>query len=183
MPLPERKYPRAKFHNYNGGDYFVTVCTHNKKHYFGSIHGNEMILSKIGIILYDTIQAVSRHFNDVEIPLFVVMPNHFHAIVCIYGEKAGSSNCNHGSLAELAKMAIKNGDDPEETTHHNSRLATVVGCIKANVTRRGRDINPAFKWQSRFHDHIIRGRHDGNKIAEYIETNVARWAVDCFHQD
>ena len=27
---PCRKYPRADFHDYNGGVYFVTVCTHDK---------------------------------------------------------------------------------------------------------------------------------------------------------
>ena len=34
---PCRKYPRADFHDYNGGMYFVTVCTHDKCHYFGKI--------------------------------------------------------------------------------------------------------------------------------------------------
>lgn len=39
-----------------------------------------------------------------------------------------------------------------------------------------------FGWQSRFHDHIIRGERDENMIAEYIENNVARWANDCFYK-
>ncbi len=28
---------RANWHNYNGGVYFVTICTKNREHYFGEI--------------------------------------------------------------------------------------------------------------------------------------------------
>ena len=38
-----------------------------------------------------------------------------------------------------------------------------------------------FGWQSRYYDHIIRGVQDGNHIAEYIESNIEKWASDCFH--
>lgn len=33
----QRKSPRANFHDYSGGDYFVTICTRDKEHYFGQI--------------------------------------------------------------------------------------------------------------------------------------------------
>lgn len=42
--------------------------------------------------------------------------------------------------------------------------------------------NIDFGWQERYHDHIIRGTDDGNKIASYIETNVIRWDMDCFNK-
>ena len=28
---------RANWHDYNGGVYFVTICTKNREHYFGEI--------------------------------------------------------------------------------------------------------------------------------------------------
>ena len=28
---------RANWHDYNGGIYFVTICTKNREHYFGEI--------------------------------------------------------------------------------------------------------------------------------------------------
>lgn len=34
---PVRKNIRAEFHDYSGGDYFITICTRDKKHYFGEI--------------------------------------------------------------------------------------------------------------------------------------------------
>ena len=42
--------------------------------------------------------------------------------------------------------------------------------------------NIEFEWQTRYHDHIIRDTHDGNRIADYIENNVVRWANDCFFE-
>ena len=36
-------------------------------------------------------------------------------------------------------------------------------------------------WQKSFHDHIIRDEQDYLKIANYIETNPAKWSEDCFY--
>lgn len=33
-------------------------------------------------------------------------------------------------------------------------------------------------WQRGFHDHIIRDRHDYEKIAKYIHENPIRWKFD-----
>jgi len=32
------------------GLYFITICTHNREHYFGEIVDNEMKLSNIGML-------------------------------------------------------------------------------------------------------------------------------------
>lgn len=39
-----------------------------------------------------------------------------------------------------------------------------------------------FDWQSRYHDHIIRGRNDGKLIADYINHNIDNWDSDCFRK-
>lgn len=52
-------------------------------------------------------------------------------------------------------------------------LGVVVGEYKQAVTCHARRNNIEFGWQSRYHDHIIRGTRDGNLISEYIENNVA----------
>ena len=201
-PTAPRKYPRASFHDYNGGDYFITVCTRGKLHYFGEIHDQQMRLSTIGKILTDNLQAINQHFHDVEIPLFVVMPNHFHAIISIRPNTNTTNNVgsrpaateatatqpqpaatdaitNLGRLNQLARLSVATGSDPASTTHHNTRLSVVIGSIKSHVTRHARRAGIEFAWQTRYHDHIIRGTRDGNKIADYIETNVIRWETDC----
>ena len=80
--LPQRKSPRATWHDYKGGRYLVTFCTKNHDLYFGDVVNGRMELSEIGEWAVKQIEqtAIIRQ-NDVEIPMFVVMPNHIHMIV------------------------------------------------------------------------------------------------------
>ena len=38
-------------------------------------------------------------------------------------------------------------------------------------------------FQKSFHDHIIRGEKDYQKIWEYIDTNPLKWELDCFYDN
>ena len=76
---------RAQWHDYNGGEYFVTICTHGREHYFGEISGGQMNLSEIGNYANAVIQKIPTHNHYAEIPLYVIMPNHIHLIVIIDG--------------------------------------------------------------------------------------------------
>lgn len=178
--IPTRKYPRAKFHDYNCGVYFVTVCTHDRQHYFGAISQCEMKLSELGMCLERNLLSISEHLSDIEIPMFVIMPNHFHAVVTIKPTRTNPAN-NLGRLNQTARLAVATGRDPTTETHHNSRLAVVVGSIKAHVSRYARKHDIDFRWQPRFHEHIIRNNSDGRLISDYIGNNVARWEDDRYH--
>ena len=63
--------------------YFVTICTKDRVHYFGRICEDMMCLSEIGEFLSTQLQKATDYFCDVEVPLFVVMPNHLHAMVLV----------------------------------------------------------------------------------------------------
>lgn len=157
--LPIRKNIRATFHNYSGGDYFVTICTREKKHFFGKIVNDKMHLSPLGQYANDALKTLSTHYSYVEVPIFIVMPNHVHAIISI-SERTDAPGC----IPTI-----------------RTALGVVVGGFKQSVTRYARRNDIDFDWQKRFHDHIIRNIHDGNHIAEYIEKNVAKWGSDCFN--
>ncbi len=77
---------RAMWHDYDGGLYFVTICTKDRVHYFGEISENEMHLTEVGQYVVEQIRNVQVHYNYAKIPLWVVMPNHLHAIVIIDGD-------------------------------------------------------------------------------------------------
>jgi REP element-mobilizing transposase RayT len=68
------------------GWYFVTLCTKDKKCYFGHALDGQVMLSDAGIIAETEMNAVSSHYLNVIIDRFVVMPNHLHAIVVIEGD-------------------------------------------------------------------------------------------------
>lgn len=155
----QRKSPRAAFHDYNDEDYFVTICTKGHKHYLGKIENGEMKLSHIGIFATNALKELPLHYKYAQVPLFVVMPNHIHAIISIE-----SPTKNSGSMPS-----------------QRAALSVVVGGFKQSVTLFAKRHEIEFGWQSRYHDHIIRGIHDGNNISEYIQNNVARWDRDCYN--
>ena len=96
--LPQRKSPRAKWIEYNEGMFFITICTHHKKHYFGEIIDEEMHFSKIGKTLNDELENTSLHHPHIEVPIFVVMPNHFHSLLSL---KRGKINMRTLHVASL----------------------------------------------------------------------------------
>jgi putative transposase len=69
-------------HNYSyPGWYFVTICTYDHKLLFGEIVNSEMILNEYGLIAKkEWIESESIR-KEIELNDFVIMPNHFHALI------------------------------------------------------------------------------------------------------
>ncbi|MDE6538300.1 MAG: transposase [Muribaculaceae bacterium] len=156
--LPRRKSPRAKFNDYSGGDYFVTICTSNKEHYLGRIKNGEMIASEIGMEAKKQLYEIPSHYSYAKILNEVVMPNHIHLIIRI--------------------EAIE--DQKTKTPQKRSLLSVVIGGYKQSVTMFARRHNYEFEWQERYHDHIIRNQYDGRRLSDYIDNNIINWDKDCF---
>jgi REP element-mobilizing transposase RayT len=74
---------RAYWHDYNGGLYFITICTAGKEQYFGEIVDGIMYLNTLGDKLNQIIAETKTHNHYAEIHLHQIMPNHLHLIVCI----------------------------------------------------------------------------------------------------
>ena len=175
---------RATWHDYNAGEYFITVCTHNKVHYFGEIVSGQMIFSRIGQFADEQCRNIQMHYAYAAIPLWVVMPNHIHAVVIIDNDKIPYEKRN-------VEKQCRNVETFQETslqrepiqiaTEMQSWLSVVVRQIKQSITRFAKNSSIPFAWQSRFHDHIIRNNDDRNAIADYIENNVVKWEYDKFY--
>lgn len=83
-PLKHRKLNRLQGYNYSqNGWYFVTICTKDRKEWFGKIQSQKMILNKIGNIVKKCFLKIPKHFSDVKLDEYVVMPNHIHGIIVI----------------------------------------------------------------------------------------------------
>jgi putative transposase len=154
---PQRKSPRLQGYDYSqSGAYFVTICTENRLKHFGKIENNEMLLNILGHLSHEELASLPQRWQDVEIDLFVVMPNHVHAILLLY-----------------------------DSTNKHANLAHIVGAYKAGVTRTARKMGLIGKnfvlWQERYHDHIIRHEKSLNYIRNYVATNPERWAQDYFY--
>lgn len=201
---------RANWHDYNGGIYFVTICTKNREHYFGEIAHccrdgvrrcrdvactqcrdgvhtvstePQMQLSPIGQYAYEQFVNVKTHYSYAEIPLFVVMPDHIHAIVMIDGENEcgdGVHVCGDGVHVNCSRDVARNVCTGVNTQMANisprkNSLAVVIRGVKSSITHYANENNIPFAWQTRFHDRIVRDQNELDRISIYIEKNVVNW--------
>ena len=158
-----------------------------------------MLLSEIGHYADEQFRNVREHYPYAEIPLWVVMPNHVHAVVIIDGNMKphndgqvvvetlratsppqGNGNCTVVETLRATSLQGKN-EQMSKISPKSGTLATIIRGIKSAVTCYANQHYIPFAWQPRFHDHIIRGADDMNTIAEYIENNVAQWECDRFY--
>ena len=187
--LYQKKFrvPSARYiaHDYNHGMYFITVCTAAHEHYFGKITNGEMELNALGEYLLQNLQNVSLHYPYAEIPLFVIMPNHIHAIVIIDDTRRDVacrvSNINDAYHVSTEKPSIINFEkNPkmQSVAKQCGLLSTTIGGLKSAITKYANTNKITFGWQTRFYDRIIRDQDECNQIAIYIEENPAKWEID-----
>jgi hypothetical protein len=180
--MSERHAFRAKWHDYNAGIYFITICSHNLQHIFGTITGGRFYPTELGSLVAAHLALLPDWHADTELWNYVVMPNHIHFVLavrtgCPFVVSSGENKRHPGCL-----KPPMHGDEAEDY-HHNSRLAMIIGAFKAGVSRVSRaELNlrePC--WHSRFHEHIIRNQRSLENIMTYIDNNVLNWDKDCYY--
>jgi REP element-mobilizing transposase RayT len=159
--IKHRKLNRLTGYDYSqDGYYFVTVCVKDRKNWLGEIRDNQMILNQRGRIVLNCWNDLPRHYPNMGLDEFIVMPNHVHGIIII-------------------KNDVGNGLKPFPTKLHG-----LSEFIRAFKTFSSRNINKIivnherFRWQKSFHDHIIRNEKDLNNMREYIANNPLKWDED-----
>lgn len=183
--------------------YFVTICTAKREHYFGEIENNQMKLTEIGTVAENEWKKTTEIRQDMNLTLgdFVVMPNHFHAIIGIGKNKYNSDNfgddvCYMNAMCRcrfcrFCRGAMHRASTTKTTAiHHNNNkfgpqsknLASIIRGFKSAVTTYARKNNILFDWQSRYHDHIIRNDAAYIRISHYIRNNIAQWENDKFYK-
>ena len=168
----------------------MTICTKDMAHFFGEIVDGEMCLTEIGRCADEQLRNVSSHYPYAKIPLWVVMPNHVHAIVMIDGDLrsnrrdvARNVSTNGAEIRDLdvARNVCTDSGKNEIMAQQSPKcgtLAVVIRGMKSAVTKYANENGISFAWQTRFHDRIIRDCDEMNGIAQYIENNVAKWESD-----
>jgi len=171
--IHHRRSIRLKGYNYSqAGTYFVTICTHNRECIFGTILDDKMRLNDVGQMVQASWEQLPQRF-PIELDAYVVMPNHFHAIVIIVG-------------APLVGAPDRAGTRRAGTRPAPTMLGDIIGAFKSITTNeciRGvREFNwPHFDkrlWQRNYYEHVIRNEEALNRIREYILNNPLRWMLD-----
>ena len=138
---------RAEWWDYgNNAAYFITICTANRKHYFGDIRNGKMELSPIGIIADIFWHEIRNHADFVKLGEFVVMPNHIHGILIIdKPDDAGTAGAiaNSNTVINAANAAATNAN----ANATNANAAANANTAATVETRHALSLQRQFQYQ------------------------------------
>ena len=174
--LPKRKPLRLPEYDYSStGAYFITICTKDRKTFFSAEYNSfsartvernagKMFVSSSGAdsisarMIERTFLETLQQYEGIDSPIFVVMPNHFHAIITVL-----RADMESAPTVSKIVQAFK-------------RYSTLeyIKMVKERIV-------PPFDkqiWQRSFFDHVIRNRDDYEEVYKYIRDNPASWQSD-----
>lgn len=199
-----RKQYRAWWWDYRFSKaYFVTINCSKRLPFFGSIAGETFFPSEIGQLTEKEWIKTPQTRPDMRLTLgpYVIMPDHFHAIVHIGHNQYNQSDQKEVSaVAPHCNTAPQDADVAPQDAHvaphcnaalqnpflfqkapvrsfgpQSKNLSAIIRGFKGTVTLNARKIDPAFAWQPRFYDRIIRNEKEYDALAWYIENNVKNY--------
>ena len=199
--LPDFDYSQA-------GAYFVTICAFQHRKIFGTLAGEEIQLSDIGSIILEEWEKTPMIRPNIELGAYVIMPNHFHAIVHIvdnddltkeyiqennYVNDPAVGAYSHTPLPDQSPHPMDGTFNPihvplpviniihKKLRSPSGTIGSVVRGFKASVTTRvntQRNTSGLPIWQRGYYEHIIRTEHAYTQIEGYILENPLRWGDD-----
>jgi putative transposase len=191
MPKPKfiRKRNRLPFRElYQGGYwYFVTICVQDKKqilsHIVEAMPSSPYLQESktpqpqktiIGEYVEKAWLDGLKFYDDIILDEFVIMPNHFHAIIGFNNYKNNLGNTikafKKKTLFYIKQDEIICGNEIG-VVGGNGAVGDVG--IASTLIQKYNTI-----WQKSFHDHIIRDQEDLDRIREYIFYNPLNWHLD-----
>ena len=200
--IPDYNYSRPGF-------YFITLCCSYREYLFGEIKDNIMILNDFGRIAYDEWIQSAIIRSEIELDEFVVMPNHFHAIILIRddgryddGRRRGdrlvaptnsenpvAPTDSNNPVAPTDWAQNQLGDPPVAPTRPTGPKSKSIGSLmagyKSSVTKKINQLRhkpgePV--WQRNYFEHIIRDEKSLAQIRQYILDNPENWGKDEFYR-
>lgn len=169
LHIQRRRSIRLRGYDYSSdGWYFVTICTYNRGCIFGDVVKEKMELHDVGKVVEEEWLRTREIRANVELDMFVVMPNHVHGIIVIKNDVVGATR----------RVAPTRGTHP---TLQSGSLGAIIGQFKSVSAKRINKIRHAPGaplWQRGYYEHIVRNENDLNRLRRYIAENPARWFYD-----
>lgn len=149
---------------------------------FGEVVNDEMVLSDFGHVVQDGWLQLTRHFQNVELDAFVIMPNHMHGILLIMDQGESSVGAKHWPPK---RVSMQNSMANASPLHHDGTksgsLSAIVQNYKSVTTRKInqlRGLSGKTVWQRNYHERIIRNQRELEAKRSYIANNPMQWALD-----
>jgi REP element-mobilizing transposase RayT len=167
-----RRSIRLPGHDYGQvGAYFITVCTRNRQCLFGDVVDEAMRLNECGETVEHEWSRTGVLRRNLVPDAFIVMPNHFHAIVTL--PDSGRGVLQYAPTADQPSLR-----SPSQT------IGAIVRGFKSAVTRQINALRRTARvsvWQRNYYEHIIRSEASLNAIRCYIESNPLLWRYDAYN--
>lgn len=88
-----RQSRRLKGYDYTqGGIYFITICAYQRESLFGAVTDAEMWLNTLGCVIDEEWLRTPQIRPGIILDKYVIMPNHFHAIVWFQYDHEGGTH-------------------------------------------------------------------------------------------
>ena len=155
-----RKSLRNAHINYRNGWFFVTCQVARNKSIFGAIVGERCELNPFGRQVEAYWRDLPKKYPELELDDFVLMPNHFHAIV---------------------RIRFRPTNKDQHLGFLMGRFKGGTGYLYGNLRRAGEveDIGEHL-WQFDYWDKIVTGEDQLAAIRQYIRENPRNWSRDRF---
>jgi len=172
--IPEkhnRRSIRLRGYDYSKpGAYYVTICTENHDCLFGEIENGKMRLNESGEIIKNEWKNTRKIRPNVILDKYVIMPDHFHAIIIIEPELLDYPRINDNNSMERA--------DRIRFRSPSKNLGAIIRGFKSATAKQInilRQTPGAPLWQRNYYEHILRNENDLNRIRTYIINNPSNW--------
>jgi len=107
------------------GAYFITICTKMRIPLFGEIIDGEMILNDCGNVVISSWRDIIKHFSNVGIDEFTVMPDHIHGIIVL--DRGTACRAENEDIKDFNNDSITENDlKNDETNNHNIDSGTAI---------------------------------------------------------
>jgi REP element-mobilizing transposase RayT len=179
--IHNRRSIRLKGYDYaNLGAYFVTICARDKACLFGEIIESQIQLNKAGKLVYNWWIELINKFKNIELDMFIIMPNHIHGIIYIVGADLCVCPDGRQDCPDRKNKPIKKG------AHSGAPLHRIVQWFKTmttneylrNIHEKGWDQLNGKVWQRNYYERVIRNEEELNQIKKYILNNPIQWDLD-----
>ena len=161
-PRPKgRRSIRLKGHNYaGGGTYFVTICAHRE---LVAATGRTPFTGPLATLIEERIQITAEKSPQMHWGEWVIMPDHFHAII-------------HMQKGSLRLGDVIGGFKAAVSREWNKRATRATQVSPARRRRRGEAcLAPLPRmWHRNYYEMIVRTPEAEARIAEYIRMNPWR---------
>ena len=175
--LKERKSIRLSNYDYSqNGLYYITICTKNRECILGEIRNGEIILSEFGKIANNCWVDIPKHFSQVSLHEFVLMPNHIHGILEI--NIVGAKHLSPSNYFKRVYNDLRANNDLPLRHGTSQTIGSIIRGFKIGVTKQ----IGFSSWQRNHYEHIIQSDIEYSKIANYIVNNPLKWGNDNFNE-